>query len=511
MSSQSGIATGQGVQLPPSELALLCAEDNELYARTFFPRTVRQASPAFHSVCWDTLDNPNARYCCFWIFRDGAKTSLLRLFASKRIAYAVSHTILYIGKSEGLAVRSTRWLRRQVEFNTRWAQFYRLRAGAKWQDHEFEIINGVDEQPIWVMAAGIEGSIRGLNQDDFRPDLIILDDVLDEENSATPEMRKKLNDRIHGAVKPSLAPRSESPNATLAMLQTPIHLEDASSLAQSDPEFTFIRVSCWTPDTENLPLNSQVSSWPERYPSEERRAQKRAALAANRGAVWYREAECKITSPETADFRAAWLNYWTILPERHEMDIVVGVDPVPPPSEVQISKGMHNKDYECFAVWGRHKDNYYLLEYALNRGHNPDWTVMQAFILYARWRPRKFIVEGTAYQRTLKWILQQAMTERRTWFMIDTKDGEGFFNRRKRERIVDAFQMNGARGAIYIGEDHVDFVNQWSSYPDVSNDDLLDASASAVSDLSEEFILEGEAEHIEEDEPLNHLEFMHCP
>lgn len=497
------------MDLSVQDLVLLGAEDNEFFCRTFFPNTARQASPAFHLLVWDLLDNPLARYCNVQIFRDGAKTSLLRMFAAKRVAYAISHTILYIGKSEGAAIRSTSWLRRAVEYNSRYSQTFNLRPGDKWQDVEFEIYNGTDEVPIWVMAAGIEGTVRGLNRDDFRPDLIILDDVLDEENSATPESRDKLVKRIHGAVKPSLAPASEAPNATLAMLQTPVHKEDASTLALKDPDFHSLQISCWTDETQDLPIDQQVSAWEERYPSEVRRREKKNAIAANRTSTWNKEMECRITSPETSDLRAGWLNYYDLAPERRLLDVVVGVDPVPPPSDIQIAKGMQNKDYEVFAVWGKFAspegDRYYMLELAASRGHQPDWSINTAFRLYRRWRPRKFIVEGTAYQRTLKWIFEQEMSRTKTFFMIDTKDGTGFFQRRKRERIVDAFQTNGSKGRIFVPADASDFADQWEEYPDCAHDDLLDASATAVADLEEDSILEGEWEVVEEEDEIKRL------
>src|SRR5512147_1601018 len=86
--------------LSPDELIKLCAVDNNLFEKTFFPKTVRQASAPFHADWWQHLENPTLRYMSLVCFRDSGKTSKIRMFTAKRIAYNTSRTILYIGASE---------------------------------------------------------------------------------------------------------------------------------------------------------------------------------------------------------------------------------------------------------------------------------------------------------------------------------------------------------------------------------------------------------------------------
>ncbi|NJN71039.1 MAG: hypothetical protein HC801_12740, partial [Nitrospira sp.] len=112
---------------------------------------------------------------------DGGKTSLLRLFAARNIAYATSRTILYIGKSEPHALRSVGWLRRQIETNARYAATFGLVPARPWGDSHICISHEIDRTYINVLGLGITGSVRGLNIDDYRPDLII---------STTCSMRK---------------------------------------------------------------------------------------------------------------------------------------------------------------------------------------------------------------------------------------------------------------------------------------------------------------------------------
>lgn len=466
------------VNVSHEELVKLCAVDDALFAKTFFPKTARMISPPFHKTIWTTVGESSSRLVCLWVFRGGAKTSILRMFTAKRIAYGVSHTILYIGKSEGHAARSIKWLRRQVQYNHMYAETFQLRPGNKWQDIEAEVWHGTDEYPIWIMGAGITGSVRGINEDDYRPDLIIVDDVIDEENSATPEQREKTENLILGALKESLAPRSEAPNAKLVMLQTPLNREDASAKAQTDPEWTSARFGCWTPSTEDLPLERRESIWPERWSSKTLHEEKQAAIARNKLSLFSREKECKIISPETSSFRPEWLQYYDVSPE--QMNVAMAIDPVPPPSELQISKGMKGKDFESLAVVGSYKGKYFLLEYSFNRGHDPSWTVSEFFRLAIKWRPRIVVVEAVAYQRTLAWLLKQAMQQTRRYYVIK----ELVDKRSKYDRIVDAISGPAFNGVLHVRKEHSDFIQQFSEYPDVNHDDIIESVAVALKELT---------------------------
>lgn len=462
--------------LSRAELMQLGAIDNAFFSKTFFAKTVRMAVPAFHLRMWQLLES-SSRLVNLQVFRDGAKTTLCRIYTAKRVAYGTSRTILYVGKSEAHAARSVRWIRRQVETNRIFTETFGLRPGKKWQDTECEIYHQLDELPITILALGITGSTRGVNIDDYRPDLIVVDDVVDEENSATPEQRKKVDDLLYGALKNSLAPASEAPDAKMVMLQTPLNRDDVSVKAFNDPEWQSARFGCWTADTEHLPAGQQESVWPERYSTAVLRREKELAAGRNQLSVFLREKECRIVSPETSAFRASWLRFYDFAPEG--MQVLMAIDPVPPPSEKQIASGLRDKDYEAIVVAGRKGGDVFLLEYVLNRGHDPSWTTAEFFRLALKWRPQRIIIESIAYQRVLSWLLRRAMEAQRIFFAI-----EEYSDRRSKSiRIVDALNGLAANGKLWIRHEHTDFLQQFTDYPDVNHDDLLDATAIVVAAL----------------------------
>lgn len=466
--------------IDPGELLELCAIDSDLFYHTFFPKTARQETPKFHLEIDELLDSTD-RLVNIQVFRGGAKTSKLRMYTAKRIAFGIAHTVLYIGKSEGHAIRSINWLRSQVEHNRRFADTFKLKPGRKWQGNEAEIYHGVDNYPIWIVGMGITGSVRGINFDDFRPDLIVVDDAIDEENSATAEQRTKIEDLILGALAKSLAPKSESPTAKLVMLQTPLNAEDTSCKALKAPGWVSAVFPCWTKETADLPLNSRESAWPSRWSSEELRQDSRNHAAINKMSLFNREMECKLTSPETSKFRLEWLQYFDALPEG--MEKVIAIDPVPPKMEEQlIKKASKDTDFEAFAVVGRVRGNYYLLDYSLNRGHQPDWTVTEFFRLCYLWLPNRCIVEGIAYQRTLGWLLRTAMRKQRRHWLIKEILGD---RRSKVTRITDSLNGITSSRRLYVRKEHVDFIEQFENYPNTKHDDLMDAVSRAVEELEQ--------------------------
>jgi len=493
-------------QLSLEELTKLCALDSELYARTFFPRTFRQPSPPFAKDLWGPLEDPNARLVNLICFRGASKTTRLRTFASKRIAYGISRTILYVGASERDAIRSVQWLRTQVERNRFWAGTFGLKPGRKWEETQIEIQHETLGHTIWVLAAGITGSLRGINFDDYRPDLIIIDDPQTDEDAASEGQRTKISGLILGAVRNSLASEVEEPNAKLAMAITPQHTDDVSQKALKDPQWTNRLFPCWTQETLNLPVNEQISVWPELFPTESLRQRKRNAIRLNEMSVFAREMECQLISAENTAFRPFWLNVRQGPPPMGCF-AVLGIDPVPPPSDREMAKGLAGKDYEAQYVWGIQDGQYHLLDFARSRGHQPSWSISTALTLARKWRVARIVVDSVAYQRTLKWLLEQEMRRRNTFYLIiPIADGM-----KKYARITHVFGGLAAEGKVWIGAEHSVFAEQFQSYGPTytGHDDDLDASALAVQNISNPYL-----EHMDEtgeDLTYSHIEEINFP
>lgn len=531
----SSIASSrEGVQFPVEsyELALsfeeaiqLGAVDSIVFNSLWFPRTFRQKPALYHPEMYAILDNPANRYINMQVCRDGAKTTILRAYSAKRIAYGLSRTILYIAVNETKAIQSLMWLKHQIETNKNFCKAFGLHVDRPWTDVHIcirRVVRSVEtgevsEVKVHVIAYGITSGVRGVNLEDYRPDLIIVDDVMDDDNSSTVEQRDKVKTRVLGAVKESLSPRSETPDAKLVLLNTPQDFDDLSEDAKKDQQFVSTYYGCWTKETEDLPIEEQESSWPDRYPSAELRLEKLAAIARGKYSIFAKEKECKLIVPENCAFKVEHLNYFGLgekepEPPKHEMWVVIAIDPVPPPTKKQLDEGLRKKDYESFAVLGRWRGKYYALENVYNRGHDPMWTASTFFELCVRWSPRVVLVESVAYQATLAWLLRQAMMKAgRYWSIEEFKD-----KRQKYKRIVDGLSGIINEGALYVRRSQSTLIGQIQHYPGKNPqgtfDDVIESFAVAALKLQHGYVGDVPDDHYKmEEQHYEVLEYRGAP
>jgi hypothetical protein len=454
-------------QISSSELAQAAFIDTNIYGRTFFPQAFRMPSPSFHKDIDFMLDTPGNRFVAAAVFRGGAKTTRGRVKCSQRIAYGVSRTVMVISRGQSHAISTVEWIHRNVSYNEKWASFYQLKPGHKWSPGtgDIEVIHEGMGHSIRVIAAGITGQVRGFNFEDYRPDFILLDDIDDEETTNTPDQRLKTANLVHGAIANSLTPTSENPWAQLLFLQTPLHREDQVETCIKDPTWITARYGCFD--------ESGNSRWPERWSAQELMKMKESYTARNQLGLWMREMECTLVRMETKAFRESWLNYWETLPE--QMAVYIAIDPA--------SSDSKYASYQACVAIGVYQSKVFLLEYTRERGQDPEALISKLFQMRRRYggQVRAVGVETVAYQKTLKWYIEQTMKRTNFWMtVVEVKD-----RRPKPQRIRDGIRDLAFNGLIYIHKAHQEFLSDYVDYDadgegGVPHPDLLDAFAMAL-------------------------------
>ena len=469
--------------ISPKEAVAIGATSLTRYGRLFFPKTFRQVSPVFHEEIGQVFDNPDLRNVAIEVFRDGAKTTLVRTLLSRRIAYGISRTILVVSASQGHSILTLRWIKRQVEHNRLWTETFGLKKGSKWSDDHCEIHHKAFDTPITILALGITGQLRGYNIDDHRPDLIICDDTSTDEAANSPGQRAKELNLVFGALLNSLAPKSEAPYAKAIILDTPKSKFDLIEGCEDDPEWKFIRYGVFDQNGE--------SRWPQRYPTEELVRAKQAAIKVGRLSIWMKEKECKIISTELASFKLENLVYWETLPER--CTYLITIDPA--------SSEEETADDNVVAVLAFHKDKVYLVDYKAEIGQDPEMVKATVFEFARRWRPLGVAVESIAYQRVLAWYLEKAMREQRLYLPIYKIQDR----RRKADRIIQALGETSGYQRLLCQPQHTKFIEQYTEYSPVAkmHDDVLDAVAMGITWADNQGMdewIEGEYSEVEDEE-----------
>ena len=479
--------------ISPKEAIVLGATSLTRYGRLFFPKTFRQVSPHFHDELGSILDNPSHRNIAFEIFRDGAKTTLVRTLISRRIAYGISRTILVVSASQGHSILTLRWIKRQIEFNKLWRETFRLRKGSKWSDDHVEIHHEAFDTPITLLALGITGQLRGFNIDDHRPDFIVCDDTSTDEAANSPGQRQKELGLVFGALLNSLAPASEAPLAKAVILDTPKSKFDLIESLEQDPGWKFIRYGIFDEQGE--------SRWPQRYPTAELQKEKENAIKVGRLAVWMREKECKIISSETAAFRMENLIYWETLPAG--MTVIITIDPA-------SSEETSADDNVVMAV-GFYQDLVFVLDYKAAIGQDPEMVKATVFEYARRFRPLGVVVESIAYQRVLAWYLEKAMREQRVYLPVYKVQDR----RRKSDRIIQALGETSGYHRLRCLPSQTKLIEQFTEYSPLieMHDDVLDALSMAITWAQSQGVdewIEGDYSRVDEDD-LPRLQFRNAP
>lgn len=484
------------VELSAEEAIKLSATSLVAFGQIFFPKAVRQQSPMFHHEMSDILLSPDTHLAGFKVFRGGAKTTIARLAPAHRLCFAAGNTGMIVGLSQGHAIRTIRWLKKQIEFNPMLTQVFKLSKGSKWTDDWIEVVNERFDIRYNLVAAGITGNIRGVNIDDYRPDYIMVDDPCDEENTATPEQRAKIEEYIFSGLVNSLAPKSEAPLAQLVLLQTPINSEDVISKAEKDPTFKCVTYGCFD--------NAGESRWPARWSTDELNQKKQGFIGRNQLALWMREMECKIVDSSLAAFRAEWLIPWDVLPDA--MEYLIIIDPA--------SSESKDADDNVVGVLGFRQRDVYLVDYKASTGMMPDATANAVFEFSIKYGTRNVIVETVAFQRVLKWYLDRESENRRYYLNVQPFDDK----RKKSDRIVQALVSVAPYRNLKVHPSHTKFIEQYTGYSETYRGkvDVLDMVAIGISSKKGQQLhdsaIEAEFERLaESDSTLPEPEFQSCP
>ena len=459
----------EAVAVGAKEAILLSATNLPFYGRTFFPNTLRQASPEFHYTISDELMRPEQRRVAVAVFRDGAKTTLTRLYISNRIAFRISHTILVVSASQAHSIHTVRWIKNQIQKNTLWATTFGLSKGAKWSDEWIEIKReyldpktGKKTHDVCsVLALGITGQVRGYNLDDRRPDLIVCDDTGTDEAAASVSQSEKLETLTYGALFNSLAPESENPNAKIVVLDTPKSRHDLITSCKYDKDWRYLEFGIFDENGN--------SRWEARWPTAKMREEKESHIQKGKLHLWLREKECVVANAESVFFSEENLQYWETIPKNAAY--LISIDPA--------SSDAKTADDCAVVLTAFHGNKVYVVDYKAAQGQNPD-HVRDAVLQYARqYRVLGLAVETVSYQRILKWYLEKEMTRFRCHIPVfGVQD-----SRKKADRILQAVGTVAGRRQLFVHKSQDKLIQQYCDFPPVSkleHDDVIDAVAMAI-------------------------------
>ena len=320
----------------------------------------------------------------------------------------------------------------------------------KWSDSQIIIERTNIAKDPTVEVAGMGGAILGGR---FR--IIIGDDVSDRKNMNTRELRDKAADWWFEDVSSRLLEGGK-----IAYVGTLQHWDDLGCRLEDNGTYKSIikqAVVDW---------DAQKTLWAERFPFD-RLMEIRKNIGAIRFNKVYQNNKEAIRGRK---LKAEWLHYYD--PDsidRKNLRIFMAVDPA-------IGEKQEN-DFFAIGVagWNPKVNKIYVLQTWKGRLDFPS-QVKKLKEFYYEWRPERMFNENQAFQKALPQQLGSEDLEIAKHIvevtMIKSKD----------ERFESASVMF-ENGRVLILETEDDFIDQWTNYPKVLHDDVLDVVITLVTNI----------------------------
>ena len=177
----------------------------EYFVKTYFPHYIRhQSQSQLHEYLFNTLpemvQQEKGQTLAIAAPRGEAKSTLVtQLFTLWCVCTAQKHYCVVVMDSIDQAYPMLEAIKAELEFNPRLLTDFGDVCG---QGRVWQVGTIVTQNDIKVQAAGSGKKLRGLRHGAFRPDLVILDDIENDEQVRNPAQRDKLADWLNKTVLP---------------------------------------------------------------------------------------------------------------------------------------------------------------------------------------------------------------------------------------------------------------------------------------------------------------------
>lgn len=179
-----------GISQEAKELLIECEKSTKFAATALFPNRFRRPFDPIHDEIFNLIDKEGSQKKAIAVPRGLGKTSICNLLLpAKNILLQDARYIIPVSLSEDSAIEQSENLKNELLSNELIQTLYGDIKGRIWSKKRW--IAEVGSQEIMVRPRGAGQQIRGRLFRDYRPDLIVVDDVEDPDDMDTKEQRKK--------------------------------------------------------------------------------------------------------------------------------------------------------------------------------------------------------------------------------------------------------------------------------------------------------------------------------
>lgn len=174
--------------------------------------------------------------------------------------------------------------------------------------------------------------------------------------------------------------------------------------------------------------------------------------------------------PESADFRQEWVRYYEP-GTPNPASLYMTVDPA-----ISLSR---DADFTAMLVGGKFSDHKIRIVDYVHKRMLPNELVDEVFRMVEKWHLHRVGLETFAFQKTLKYDIQNQQRQRGIFFSIDELGKRSGVNENvlSKEARIRRLQPLFEQGLFEVRGDMADFVDELLAFPRGRHDDLIDCAA----------------------------------
>lgn len=282
-----------------------CYNDSEFMAKMFFPRHFSRPFDKVHDQIFDLLDNSDNPKKLILAPRGIGKTTIDNLLIpAKKMLFHEKRYIVPVGSTAETAVEQSENLKNELLDNDTVQSLFDLEKTGTFAKNNWIMKVGGHEVNIRPKGAGQK--LRGMLWNGYRPDLIIVDDLEDDESVRNETRRKDLSDWFHGALLNTVDRGKD--NWEIIVIGTLLHEDSLLMNLHENPDWDSVVIELCDDEynsyAPNFMSTKEVKELAEQYKN------------AGKLDVFYREYRNIPISLEDADFRQEYFKYY----EENERD-----------------------------------------------------------------------------------------------------------------------------------------------------------------------------------------------
>jgi len=368
-----------------------------------------------------------------------------------RVLSGKSRYVLLIGATAVSGQENLINIRTEIEENEKLLEDFGELKGDRWSDARIELSNGT-----CIQAKGAGASMRGTRYRQYRPDLIVLDDILKDDSVESPTVRAKIHRWLKRVV------FNLGKTAFIVWVNTIFHSDDPISRLMRELEegtlkrWIAVRLSCFKPDHTSL--------WPENWPVEIL-DEKRSQLGAD---IFSTEYENEPLSDEERIIHLDWIDSYRYenaeLPQ--QLRYFAGIDP---------AAGKH--DHTAIVTVGVDQAGMIWEVDEWAKTCSEDETVNQLIVKHQKYKYELIAWEEVNFTAIYARYVMRLAASENVYLPIKTVKA-GSDSKVSRVRSISPLIQNGLVRFRKTG--NKDFVDVLTSFPKGRFDDSCDALAYAI-------------------------------